>query len=52
VLPASSQAASSREIVHTQAGQVCDEHGICGDGEYYGDNDAQFDRINVLNHEA
>jgi tubulin beta len=29
-----------------------DEHGIGGDGEYCGDNDAQLDRINVLNHEA
>jgi tubulin beta len=31
---------------------ACDEHGICGDGEYYGDNDAQLDRINEINHEA
>jgi tubulin beta len=31
---------------------VCDELGIGGDGEYFGDNDAQLDRINVLNHEA
>jgi tubulin beta len=31
---------------------VCDENGIGGDGEYYGDNDAQLGRINVLNHEA
>jgi hypothetical protein len=50
------QAASSREIVHMQAGQ-CDsqmgiqfwevaygEHGIGGDGEYSGDNNAQLDR--------
>jgi hypothetical protein len=29
-----------------------DEHGIGGRGEYSGDNDAQFDRINVLYHEA
>ena len=46
-------AVSSREIVHMQAGQcgnqmgtkfwevVCDEHGLGGDGEYCGDNDAQ-----------
>ena len=27
-------------------------HGIGGDDEYCGDNDAQFDRINVLSHEA
>jgi hypothetical protein len=27
---------------------LCDEHGIGGDGEYCGDNDAQLDRINVL----
>jgi hypothetical protein len=27
---------------------VCGEHGIGGDGEYCGDNDAQLDRINVL----
>ena len=26
---------------------LCDEHGIGGDGEYCGDNDAQLDRINV-----
>jgi tubulin beta len=31
---------------------VCDEHGIGGDGEYCGDNDAQLDRINVLYHET
>jgi tubulin beta len=30
----------------------CDEHGIGGDGEYCGDNDAQLDRINVFYHEA
>jgi tubulin beta len=30
----------------------CDEHGIGGDGEYFGDNDAQLDRINMLYHEA
>ena len=46
------QAASSRGIVHMQASQggnqmgnklsevLCDEHGIGGDGEYCGDNDA------------
>jgi hypothetical protein len=27
---------------------VCDEHGISGDGEYCGDNDAQLGRINVF----
>jgi hypothetical protein len=31
---------------------VYDEHGIGGDGEYCGDNDAQLGRINVLYHEA
>jgi hypothetical protein len=31
---------------------VCDEHGIGGDGEYFGDNDAQLGRINVLYHES
>jgi tubulin beta len=31
---------------------LCDEHGIGGDGEYCGDNDAQLDRINVFYHEA
>jgi tubulin beta len=31
---------------------VCDEHGIGSDGEYYGDNDTQLGRINVLHHEA
>ena len=58
------QAASSREILHVQAGQcgnqmgkkfwevVCGEHGIGGDGEYCGDNDAQLGRINVFYHEA
>jgi tubulin beta len=30
----------------------CDKHGIGGDGEYCGDNDAQLDRVNVLYHEA
>jgi tubulin beta len=28
------------------------EHGIGGDGEYCGDNDAQLDHISVLYHEA
>jgi tubulin beta len=27
---------------------MCDEHGIGGDGEYYGDNDAQLGRINAI----
>ena len=31
---------------------LCDENGIGGDGVYFGDNDAQLDRINVLYHEA
>jgi tubulin beta len=31
---------------------VCDKHGIGGDGEYCGDNDAQLNRSNVLYHEA
>jgi tubulin beta len=31
---------------------VCEEHGIDGDGEYCGGNDAQLGRINVLYHEA
>jgi hypothetical protein len=32
---------------------LCDEHGIGGgSGEYFGDNDAQLDRINVLYHGA
>jgi hypothetical protein len=31
---------------------LCDKHGIGGDGEYCGDNDAQLDRVNVLYHEA
>ena len=38
------QASSSRKIVYM--------HGIGSDGEYCGDDDAQFDRINVLYHEA
>jgi hypothetical protein len=31
---------------------VCDEHGIGGCGEYFGDNDAHFDRVNEVDHEA
>jgi hypothetical protein len=31
---------------------LCDEHGIGGDGEYCGDNDAQLGCINVFRHEA
>jgi hypothetical protein len=31
---------------------MCDEHGIGGDGEYCGDNDAQLGRIIVFNHGA
>jgi hypothetical protein len=31
---------------------VCDEHGIGGSGEYRGDNDVHFDRIDVIYHEA
>ena len=31
---------------------VCDEHGIGGDGEYFGDNGAQLGRINVLFYEV
>jgi tubulin beta len=31
---------------------VCDEHGIGGDGEYCGGNDAQLARIGVLSYEA
>jgi tubulin beta len=31
---------------------LCDEHGIGGDGEYCGDNDAQLDHINVFYYEA
>jgi hypothetical protein len=30
---------------------VCDEHGIGGSGEYYGEIDAQLDRINVLSRD-
>jgi tubulin beta len=31
---------------------VCDEHGLGGDGEYCGDNDAQLGRIDVFYHGA
>ena len=31
---------------------LCDEHGIGGDGEYFGDNDAQLAHINVFYYEA
>jgi tubulin beta len=31
---------------------VCDKHGISGSGEYCGNNDAHFGRINVFYHEA
>jgi tubulin beta len=31
---------------------LCDEHGIGGDGEYFGGNDAHLDPINVFYHEA
>jgi hypothetical protein len=31
---------------------LCDEHGIGGDGEYFGDNDAHLDPINVFYLEA
>jgi tubulin beta len=50
--------------MHMQAGQcgnqmgtkflevLCDERGIGGGGEYYGDSDSQQGRINVFYHEA
>jgi len=38
------QAVSSRKIVHM--------HGIGGEGEYCGDNDAQLGRIIVIYHEV
>jgi hypothetical protein len=50
--------------MHMQAGQcssqmgttfwkvVSNEHGIGSDGEYFGTNDLQLGRINVLCHEA
>jgi hypothetical protein len=31
---------------------VCDEHGIGGDREYCGDNNAQHGSINAIYHEA
>jgi hypothetical protein len=31
---------------------LCDEHGIGGNGEYFGDDDAHLDIINVFYHEA
>ena len=31
---------------------MCDEQGIGGEGEYFGDNDAHLGPINVLYHEA
>jgi len=31
---------------------LCDEHGIGGDGEYCGGNDAQLGRIKKIYHEA
>jgi tubulin beta len=31
---------------------LCDENGIGGDGEYFGDNDAQLGRVNVFYHET
>jgi len=31
---------------------LCDEHGIGGSGEYFGDNDAHLEITRVLYHEA
>jgi tubulin beta len=31
---------------------LCDEHGVGGDGDYCGDNDAQLYRSNVFYEEA
>jgi tubulin beta len=31
---------------------VCDEHGIGGNGEYFGENDAYLGRIGVFYHRA
>jgi tubulin beta len=31
---------------------LCGKHGIGGDCEYSGDNDAQLDNINMFHHEA
>jgi hypothetical protein len=33
-------------------GGGCDELGIGGGGVYYGDNNAQLDRMNLFIHEA
>jgi hypothetical protein len=32
--------------------EECDEHGIGGSGEYYGDNDAHLGRVIVFYREA
>jgi hypothetical protein len=32
--------------------EECDEHGIGGSGEHYGDNDAHLGRVIVFYHEA
>jgi tubulin beta len=31
---------------------LCDEHGVGGDGEFCGNNDAQLGRIGVLYHKV
>ena len=31
---------------------MCDEHGIGGSGEYFGDNNAYLGRVNVFHHVA
>jgi tubulin beta len=31
---------------------VCNEHGVLGSGEYFGENDAHLGRINAFYHEA
>jgi tubulin beta len=58
------QAAFSRKIVHLQTGQcgcqmgtklkgvLCDEHGIGGSDEYFDNNDAYLDIINVFYNDA
>jgi tubulin beta len=47
------QAGQCSNQMGTQFWEVlCDEHGIGGDCEYCGDNDAQLDRISVLCHEV
>jgi tubulin beta len=33
-------------------GELCDEHGIGGDGEYCGENDAQLGRMNLFYYGA